>query len=218
MTSSRASAIHKSVLSFNLKSCTQSGHRPRLFESLTPLLPLSRPLLWLSCPVTLSRVFRSPHCACSIVMSPKPRVIYWFRTDLRLHDSPALLAALALQPECLWPVWCWDPHYVYRARVGPNRWQYLCALPFVLRSPTPPALLAPPSPSRSLVAIADSATASTAKTISLPPSRSSMPARASSSSVRRPRRCYRSCSAPGASHTWFSRRIQMRTREPATRR
>ena len=55
----------------------------------------------------------------------RPRVIYWFRTDLRLHDSPALAAALDLKPECLYPIWTWDPHYVYRARVGPNRWQYL---------------------------------------------------------------------------------------------
>ncbi|EOA90063.1 hypothetical protein ACJQWK_07715 [Exserohilum turcicum] len=55
----------------------------------------------------------------------KSRVIYWFRTDLRLHDSPALKAALDLNPECLYPLWTWDPHYVYRARVGPNRWQYL---------------------------------------------------------------------------------------------
>ncbi|EDU39569.1 PhrB Deoxyribodipyrimidine photolyase [Pyrenophora tritici-repentis] len=55
----------------------------------------------------------------------KPRVIYWFRTDLRLHDSPALKAALDLNPACLYPIWTWDPHYVYRARVGPNRWQYL---------------------------------------------------------------------------------------------
>ncbi|KAF2729186.1 Cryptochrome/photolyase FAD-binding domain-containing protein [Polyplosphaeria fusca] len=56
---------------------------------------------------------------------PKPRVVYWFRTDLRLHDSPALQAALDLKPECLYPIWTWDPHYVYRARVGPNRWQFL---------------------------------------------------------------------------------------------
>ncbi|KAI7226983.1 Cryptochrome/photolyase FAD-binding domain-containing protein [Hortaea werneckii] len=55
----------------------------------------------------------------------KPRVIYWFRTDLRLHDSPALKAALDLKPEFLYPVWCWDSHYVYRARVGVNRWQFL---------------------------------------------------------------------------------------------
>ncbi|KAF2635734.1 Cryptochrome/photolyase FAD-binding domain-containing protein [Massarina eburnea CBS 473.64] len=56
---------------------------------------------------------------------PAPRVIYWFRTDLRLHDSPALKAALDLSPSCLYPVWTWDPHYVYRARVGSNRWQFL---------------------------------------------------------------------------------------------
>lgn len=35
----------------------------------------------------------------------KPRVIYWFRTDLRLHDSPALKAALYLNAEAFWPVW-----------------------------------------------------------------------------------------------------------------
>jgi cryptochrome len=56
---------------------------------------------------------------------PKPRVIYWFRTDLRLHDSPALKAALDLDPEIFYPIWCWDSHYVYRARVGVNRWQFL---------------------------------------------------------------------------------------------
>ncbi|KAH7354170.1 putative photolyase class 1 [Plectosphaerella cucumerina] len=55
----------------------------------------------------------------------KPRVIYWFRTDLRLHDSPALAAALELDPEVLWPIFTWDPHYVYRARGGVNRWQFL---------------------------------------------------------------------------------------------
>ncbi len=55
----------------------------------------------------------------------KPRVIYWFRTDLRLHDSPALKAALDLNPEAFWPIWTWDAHYVFRARVGLNRWQFL---------------------------------------------------------------------------------------------
>ncbi|KAI1843502.1 hypothetical protein JX266_010328 [Neoarthrinium moseri] len=54
-----------------------------------------------------------------------PRVIYWFRTDLRLHDSPALKAALDLNPDVLWPIFTWDPHYVYRAKGGVNRWQYL---------------------------------------------------------------------------------------------
>ncbi|OAA78012.1 cryptochrome-2 [Akanthomyces lecanii RCEF 1005] len=42
----------------------------------------------------------------------KARVIYWFRTDLRLHDSPALKAALDLDPEVLWPIFTWDPYYV----------------------------------------------------------------------------------------------------------
>lgn len=58
-------------------------------------------------------------------MAEKPRVIYWFRTDLRLHDSPALEAALSLSPSVLYPIWTWDPHYVYHARVGVNRWQFL---------------------------------------------------------------------------------------------
>ncbi|KAJ5994486.1 hypothetical protein N7451_010210 [Penicillium sp. IBT 35674x] len=52
-------------------------------------------------------------------------VLYWHRTDLRLHDSPALHAALALKPSTFIPVWTWDPHYVYRSRVGPNRWRFL---------------------------------------------------------------------------------------------
>ncbi|KAI0881912.1 Cryptochrome/photolyase FAD-binding domain-containing protein [Annulohypoxylon maeteangense] len=54
-----------------------------------------------------------------------PRIIYWFRTDLRLHDSPALKAALDLDPVVLWPIFTWDPHYVYRVKGGANRWQYL---------------------------------------------------------------------------------------------
>lgn len=44
---------------------------------------------------------------------------------MRLHDSPALQAALDLDPECLWPIFTWDPHYVYRVKGGTNRWQYL---------------------------------------------------------------------------------------------
>ena len=52
-------------------------------------------------------------------------VLYWHRTDLRLHDSPALTAALSLKPSTFIPIWTWDPHYVYRSRVGPNRWRFL---------------------------------------------------------------------------------------------
>ncbi|KAJ5267192.1 DNA photolyase [Penicillium angulare] len=54
-----------------------------------------------------------------------PIVLYWHRTDLRLHDSPALKAALSLNPQIFIPLWTWDPHYVYRSRVGPNRWRFL---------------------------------------------------------------------------------------------
>ncbi|KAK5062807.1 hypothetical protein LTR84_004882 [Exophiala bonariae] len=54
-----------------------------------------------------------------------PRVLYWFRTDLRLHDSPALTHALSLDPSVLVPLWCWDPHYVYRQRGSANRWNFL---------------------------------------------------------------------------------------------
>lgn len=57
-------------------------------------------------------------------MSSK-RVLYWFRTDLRLHDSPAIKFALDLEPAVLLPVWCWDPHYVFSQDVGANRWQFL---------------------------------------------------------------------------------------------
>ena len=36
--------------------------------------------------------------------------LFWHRTDLRLHDSPALHAALDLKPSAFFPVWCWDPN------------------------------------------------------------------------------------------------------------
>lgn len=55
----------------------------------------------------------------------KNRIVWWIRTDLRLHDNVALAAALELKPEVLYPVWTWDPHYVYHARVSPNRWRFL---------------------------------------------------------------------------------------------
>lgn len=64
----------------------------------------------------------------------KPRVIYWFRTDLRLHDSPALKAALDLGPAVLWPIFTWDPHYVFRVKGGVNRWQYLYVNPRLYNS------------------------------------------------------------------------------------
>lgn len=54
------------------------------------------------------------------------RVLYWFRTDLRITDSPALQAALGLPSiEAFFPCWCWDPNYIYGHRVGLNRWSFL---------------------------------------------------------------------------------------------
>ncbi|CDW98027.1 hypothetical protein [Sporisorium scitamineum] len=58
-------------------------------------------------------------------MSKVARVLYWFCTDLRLHDSPALQSVLDLKPAALFPVWCWDPNYVYKHRVGINRFRFL---------------------------------------------------------------------------------------------
>ena len=40
----------------------------------------------------------------SIIQKNMSRVIYWFRSDLRLHDSPALIRSLELQPEYFFPV------------------------------------------------------------------------------------------------------------------
>ena len=59
-------------------------------------------------------------------MPGKSRVLYWFRTDLRITDSPALQKALSLDRiEAFYPVWCWDPNYIYGHRVGLNRWSFL---------------------------------------------------------------------------------------------
>ncbi|KAK5102486.1 hypothetical protein LTR70_000342 [Exophiala xenobiotica] len=68
---------------------------------------------------------RTKHANASKPTTDGPRVLYWFRTDLRVHDSPALHHALSLNPSAFIPIWTWDPHYVYRARVGPNRWKFL---------------------------------------------------------------------------------------------
>ncbi|CAO1623420.1 unnamed protein product [Parajaminaea phylloscopi] len=57
--------------------------------------------------------------------SAGPRILYWFRTDLRLHDSPALAKALAASPSALFPVFCWDPNYIYGHRTGVRRLRFL---------------------------------------------------------------------------------------------
>ena len=55
-------------------------------------------------------------------------VIHWFRKGLRLHDNPALLAAVdraAKDGLLLRPVFILDPWFVKKARVGPNRYGIL---------------------------------------------------------------------------------------------
>lgn len=49
--------------------------------------------------------------------------IHWFRKGLRLHDNPALMAALRDCKE-LYPVFILDPH-LYNTRVGLNYWRFL---------------------------------------------------------------------------------------------
>ena len=63
-------------------------------------------------------------------MSPtkQPSVIHWFRKGLRLHDNPALLAALKPVDGSvlsLKPVFVLDPWFVQHATVGENRWRFL---------------------------------------------------------------------------------------------
>jgi cryptochrome len=54
------------------------------------------------------------------------RVLYWFRTDLRITDSLALNKALNIPNiESFTPIWCWDPNYIYGHKVGLNRFSFL---------------------------------------------------------------------------------------------
>jgi cryptochrome len=50
--------------------------------------------------------------------------LFWFRKGLRLHDNPALAAAI--EGSCrLYPVFCLDPWFVGSGRVGANRLHFL---------------------------------------------------------------------------------------------
>lgn len=50
--------------------------------------------------------------------------VHWFRKGLRLHDNPALMAALRDCKE-LYPVFILDPHLHNNTCVGINRWRFL---------------------------------------------------------------------------------------------
>jgi cryptochrome len=55
---------------------------------------------------------------------PSQPTIFWFRKALRLHDNPALLAAIDGASK-LYPVFCLDPWFVSSGRVGNNRLHFL---------------------------------------------------------------------------------------------
>ena len=52
------------------------------------------------------------------------RTVFWFRKGLRLHDNPALVAALE-GCTTLYPVFCLDPWFVSSGKVGTNRMRFL---------------------------------------------------------------------------------------------
>ncbi|XP_062617610.1 cryptochrome-1-like [Saccostrea cucullata] len=54
----------------------------------------------------------------------KTCAIHWFRKGLRLHDNPALLAAIKIA-EDVKPVFILDPWFPKNANVGINRWRFL---------------------------------------------------------------------------------------------
>ena len=56
--------------------------------------------------------------------SPPQRSLLWFRKGLRLHDNPALLAAIQGAAH-LYPVFVLDPWFLKPERVGVNRLSFL---------------------------------------------------------------------------------------------
>ncbi|KAI4875908.1 hypothetical protein NFI96_032895 [Prochilodus magdalenae] len=54
----------------------------------------------------------------------KHKCIHWFRKGLRLHDNPALKAALQ-DCEHIYPVFILDPWFPKNSQVGINRWRFL---------------------------------------------------------------------------------------------
>ena len=53
------------------------------------------------------------------------RAIHWFRKGLRLHDNPALLAAIK-EADQFWPIFILDPWFAKHGKVGLNRYVRLC--------------------------------------------------------------------------------------------
>ena len=56
--------------------------------------------------------------------APAKVTVFWFRKGLRLHDNPALAAAIGGASHLL-PVFCLDPWFVSSGKVGANRLHFL---------------------------------------------------------------------------------------------
>ena len=56
--------------------------------------------------------------------TPTQRSLLWFRKGLRIHDNPALLAAIQGASH-LYPVFVLDPWFLKPERVGVNRLSFL---------------------------------------------------------------------------------------------
>lgn len=71
-------------------------------------------------------------------LSVAMRTVFWFRKGLRLHDNPALVAALE-GCTTLYPVFCLDPWFVSSGKVGTNRMRFLLEVwpPCLLLSSAP---------------------------------------------------------------------------------
>lgn len=62
-------------------------------------------------------------CVCRLTDMAQT-CIHWFRKGLRLHDNPALMAALRDCKE-LYPVFILDPYLHNNTRMGINCWRFL---------------------------------------------------------------------------------------------
>ena len=62
--------------------------------------------------------------------------LLWLRKGLRLHDNPALCAAIEGSSQ-LFPVFCLDPWFVKSGRVGANRMNFLLEVRAAQRACSP---------------------------------------------------------------------------------
>ncbi|KAK2100525.1 Cryptochrome-2 [Saguinus oedipus] len=77
--------------------------------------------------------------AAAAVSAPAPGTdgvssVHWFRKGLRLHDNPALLAAVR-GARCVRCVYILDPWFAASSSVGINRWSTIPSNPSTARRP-----------------------------------------------------------------------------------